>query len=567
VTTSGFEDVLHVGRGQRDDLHALQPRRTAPLVDRERCIGVEERMGANGRTVRPLADRDIERAVQEVRRRGAEAVAVCLLHAPRAPRHERKLAKTLAKALREDGLTVHASADLSADGREAERAATAVLDAYVGPVVTAYVQRVARSMPRGALTVMRSDGGRMSASEVRRAPVRTLLSGPAAGVAAAHALARRLGLEGALSFDVGGTSTDVAWLAGDDPEVQAELSVGAHRASVPSLALETVGAGGGSVVWLDDGGALRVGPASAGADPGPACYGRGGPFTLTDAWLLLQRLPDGLLDGAFPLDPHAAHEVARPLARETGMTVPALARGAVRVAAATTARALRRASTTRGHDPRGGALVAFGGAGPMLAAETAELLDLASVVVPADPGTFAAEGTLVAPLRVDAARAVTRSDAASLARLETALRKEVRARLERQGAQRVRLAVEVEARYAGQGFEVSVPFGKGWAGRFHAQHARRYGFADERREVEVVRLRVRGSGLEHPAARKTRRAPSSRRGTTWRARASLRRAGLEPNDRVFGPARIEEHTATTYVPAGWFARAAQDGVLILERVG
>ncbi len=563
VTTEGFEDVLHVGRGARDDLHALRPGRTEPLVYRADCLGVRERLGAAGETVRALTDREVARVVRAVKRTGAEAVAVCLLHAVREPRHERRLADALRTALGD--VSVHASAEVSADGREAERAATAVLDAYVAPKVAAYVGRIAAALPAGALTVMRSDGGRMSADEVQRAPVRTLLSGPAAGVAAAHALALRLGLDPALSFDVGGTSTDVAWMEGGDVEVQGELVVGPHRASVPSLALETVGAGGGSVVTLDAGGALRVGPSSAGADPGPACYGRGGPFTLTDAWLLLGRLPDALLAGDFPLDRAAAEAAGRPLARGAGVSLGALARGAVRLAAATTARALRRASVARGHDPRGAALVAFGGAGPLLAAETAEHLDLGAVVVPVDPGTFAAEGTLVAPLRFDASRAVVRADGATLKRLAGTLTREVQTRLERQGASRVHAAVEVDARYEGQAFEVAVPWGRTWRSGFHERHARRYGFAAPERVVEVVRMRVRGWGLERPPPRVRRHATERARPRHLAASGGLLRSALSPGDRVTGPGRIEEPTGTTWVEEGWTARCVDGGVLVLER--
>lgn len=566
VVTEGFEDVLAVGRGTRDDLHALAPSRTQPLAARVDCLGVRERIGASGEIVRKLTDREVARVARAVRRTGAQSVAICLLHAVREGGHERRLADGLRHAFREQGLelSVHASAELSADGRESERAATAVLDAYVAPKMAAYIARIADALPPGALTVMRSDGGRMSAEEVRCAPVRTLLSGPAAGVAAAHALALRLGLDPALSFDVGGTSTDVAWLEGVEPEVQGELVVGAHRASVPSLALETVGAGGGSIVTIDAGGALRVGPDSAGADPGPACYGGGGPFTLTDAWLLLARLPDALLAGDFPLDRGASKAAGQPLARESGLSLLALARGAVRVAAATTARALRRASVSRGHDPRGAALVAFGGAGPVLAAETAEHLDLQTVVVPIDPGTFAAEGTLVAPLRFDASRAVTKADAASLKRLASALTREVRQRLEKQGASRVRASVEVDARYAGQAFEVAVPFVASWRSRFHELHAGRYGFASAERPVEIVRMRVRGAGLERAPAR-VARTQSAARGRRRDAQGGLLRSALAPGDRVPGPGRIEERTCTTWVPAGWTARCAEGGELMLER--
>ncbi|MHC5010940.1 MAG: hydantoinase/oxoprolinase family protein [Planctomycetota bacterium] len=566
AVTAGFEDLLEVDRGHRASLHDLHPARTPPLVARARCVGVEERMGAEGRPLRTLSAAGTRRVVRSLEAAAPDAVAVCLLHAARFPRHERVLASALRRAFGRRGPSVHVSTELSADGREVERAATAVLDAFVGPVVAAYVARVARAVPPGALTVMRSDGGRMSSAEVARAPVRTLLSGPAAGVAAAHALAARLPLERALSFDVGGTSTDVAWLEGADLPIRGDLRVGDHRASVPSLALETVGAGGGSEVRLDEGGALRVGPASAGADPGPACYGRGGPFTLTDAWLLLDRLPEALLGGTFPLAREAAERAGRPLARAAGCSLRRLAEGAVAVAAATTARALRRASAAEGRDPRGAALVAFGGAGPLLAAETAVRLGLDMVVVPERPGTFAADGTLVAPLRLDASRAWAGGGAAALRDAGRRLAREVRARLAREGARRVRARIEVDARYAGQAFVVGVPFAARWQEVFHDAHAARYGFSDASRAVEVVGVRARGEGWEEKtgiraaARRAGRTTPRAKRS----ARAHLLRRDLDPGVRLAGPLRVEERTGTTWVPGGWTLEVLPGRELRLE---
>lgn len=311
-----------------------------------------------------------------------------------------------------------------------------------------------------------------------------------------------------------------------------------------------------------------MGPASAGAVPGPACYGHEGPFTLTDAWLLLGRVPEGLLAGDFPLDPAAADRAARPLAREAGCSVRALAEGAVRVAAATTARALRRASVARGHDPRGAALIAFGGAGPLLGAETAALLDLRTVAIPRDPGTFAAEGALLAPLRVDASRGVAGDDEARLPRTYAVLEREVRSRLRREGARRVEVSWEVDARYEGQAFEVTVGFDEVWRKAFHQAHERRYGFATPARRVEPVRVRVRGAGYEQAnAVSRPGRRVGGAQGVLRRARPHVDRAVLEAGDRVRGPVRIEERTGTTWVPRGWEASVVdRTGTLCLERL-
>ncbi|MDA1195772.1 MAG: hydantoinase/oxoprolinase family protein, partial [Planctomycetota bacterium] len=308
VTTRGFEDLPWIGRGTRADLHALSPTRTPPLA--AVAVGVAERASADGRVVLALSAAEVRRVVQRVRAQRPEAIAVCLLHAVSSAVHERRLGRAL-KAL---NVPVYLSSEACADGRELERGQTAVLDAYVGPRLQHYLAAVETAVGRGRLTITRSDGGRMTPAEVARVPARTLLSGPAAGVVAAQALAAAHGVPRVLSFDVGGTSTDVAWIEGEELDIGPSLQVGAHAASVPSVGIETVGAGGGSEVWLDAGGALRVGPQSAGARPGPACYGLGGPFALTDAWLLAGRIPAALLDGALPLDAAAANRAAGPLA-------------------------------------------------------------------------------------------------------------------------------------------------------------------------------------------------------------------------------------------------------------
>jgi len=565
VTTAGFEDLPWIGRGHREDLHALSPARPAPLLEHGRTHGLVERVDARGRVLRSPSKAALRRLRAAVAAGAPEAVAVCLLHAVQNAGHERRVRS----ALKDLGIPVHVSAALCADPREVERATTVVLDAYVSPILRRYLRAVARRLPvdaRRAFTVMRSDGGRMTVREVERAPVRTLLSGPAAGVAAAAELAIRVGEARALSFDVGGTSTDVAWIEGDDLPVRPALRVGAFEASVPSIGLETVGAGGGSVIHLDAGGALRVGPQSAGAEPGPACYGRGGPFTLTDAWLLLGHVPAALLGGEFPLETAAAERAARRLARRVGTTLPRLCQGAVAVAAATTARALRLASVSNGHDPRHAALIAFGGAGPVLAAQTAERLGITRVHVPADPGTFAAEGTLLAPLRADAARVVTAAKPTAFGHIARTLGVRVRKALAREGARRVTLRAEVDARYAGQAYDVTVPFDAHWKKSFHERHAAHYGFADSARPVEGVRLRVRGEGREtraHGGARL--REPARYRTRAVRGKQILTRSSLAVGTRVRGPQRIDEISGTTWVPRGWVAEVPADGLLRLRR--
>ena len=569
ITTAGFEDLPWIDRGHRDDLHALTPSRELPLLTRAASFGLEERLDAEGQALQRPTKTSLLALRRAVAKTKPEAIAVCLLHAVQNDAHER----LVEEALRPLGVPIHLSSRASAEPREVERGTTSVLDAYVSPLLRRYLGAVEDELPgsrRTRLTVMRSDGGRMTVGEVAKAPVRTLLSGPAAGVAAAADLAQRVGEARALSFDVGGTSTDVAWIEGDDLPVRPSLRVGPFEAGVPSIGLETVGAGGGSIVSFDAGGALCVGPQSAGAHPGPACYGHGGPFTLTDAWLLLGRLPDALLDGAFPLDRQAARAAGQALAKQGRISLPRLCAGVVAVAAAATARTLRLASVATGRDPRHAVLIAFGGAGPALACDTAAHLGLSRVYVPTDPGTFAAQGTLLAPLRADAARVTTTLKASRLPAVAKQLAARVRRELEREGARHVVLRTEVDARYAGQAFDVTVPFGARWVAAFHDAHASQYGFADPSRGVECVRIRVRGEGRT-TRRRRSRPDELATRYRTLRLRGPLRgassvdRTRLTQGTRVHGPVRIDEHTGTTWVPDGWTASAPLDGILRIER--
>jgi N-methylhydantoinase A len=567
VATRGFGDLLHIGRGHRDDLHAMAPSRTRPLVPASRCVEVDGRLGAHGESISSLTPASLAAARAALAASGARSIAVCLLHATARGAHEDRVARALAGL----GLPVSVSHRLCADAREVERAETTVLDAYVGPRIRAYVAALAAALPQGALSVLRSDGARMPPAAADREPVRTLLSGPAGGAAAAHALARRLRIARALAFDVGGTSTDVTWIEGRVLPVTTTRRIGGFAMAVPSLDVHSVGAGGGSIVRLDAGGALRVGPESAGADPGPAAYGRGGPFTLTDAHLLLGRLPRALLGGTFPLGVVPARRAGMLLARRAGLSLRAVCEGAVAVAVATTARALRVASAAQGRDPRGASLVAFGGAGGLLAADVARSLGLLEVVVPWSPGTFAAQGARIAPRSLDVSRAVVPgSSAAAVARLARTLGADASAAFGRDGERPAEVRVEADARYRGQSFEIPVAFGAGWERRFHVAHAARHGFRDDARPIEVVRLRARAVGATLPLRVPTLAAARGGRARVRRRPGVAGRVGVVARDDlaagaiVRGPAVVEEDGATTWVPAGAALRAAHDGTLRLR---
>ena len=572
VTTAGFEDVIEIGRQVRPSLYDLEPRRPPPLVPRARRLGVAERALADGRVEQRLDRRAVARLVAAVLRRRPDAVAVSLLHSYAAPRHERLIGRALAGR----GVHLTLSHRLVREHREYERAATVVMNAYVGPAMTRHLGTLARAAS-GGLRVMQSSGGLIRAPTAAAEPVRTILSGPAGGVVGATAAARRARLGPIVTLDMGGTSTDVSLVEGP-LAYRAETSIDGLPVRVPALDIHTVGAGGGSLARLDAGGALRVGPESAGADPGPACYGRGTGPTVTDANLVLGRLVETeFLGGALRVDRGRAVAAIAPLARRLGCSIEEAAAGIVRVATATMERAVRVITIERGHDPRDFTLVAFGGAGGAHAAELAAELGLARVYVPRHPGLLSAWGVLAAETIRDftvTVRATQPPDAAlrgHFRRLERAVVGELR----REALTRPVLERALDVRYAGQAYEVQVPYGVGWRVAFHRRHAELFGHADRRRPLEVVALRVRarGGGVRPPDDPLPRRAgrplPIGSRGVVFAARSwrtsVYRRADLPVGWRVRGPAIVCEYSATTVVPPGWRLHVDRTAGLVLER--
>jgi N-methylhydantoinase A len=503
VTNVGFEHVLHLRRQTRAHLYRPCLEHPPPLVPLERCVGVRGRTGGDGELV-PL-DLDTLPAID------AEAIAVSLLFSFRDADPERRVAAELRR--RYPSAHVVASHEVAPEFREYERASTTAVDAYLGPVLSRYLGALAGACAEAGLPaplVMRSSGGLATLEEAAAHAAFALLSGPAAGVVGAAKLAALAGVENALSFDMGGTSTDVCAIVGGEARREHERLVDGLPVRLPTLAVHTVGAGGGSIVWLDEGGALRVGPESAGADPGPACYGRGGErATVTDANLLLGRLP-AILPGEIALDTSAAE-------RALDGIDPA---GVVDVVNAEMVRALRVVSVEQGLDPRDFALVAFGGAGPLHACELAEELGIATVLVPAAAGVLSALGLAAADERRDTVRTYIGplADAGELPD---------------EG--------EADLRYVGQSFELSVALGLGLAERFHDAHAARYGYADRDRAIELVAVRTADV---RPARPVTISGPSS----TAR-----------------GPQVLELDGATAWVPAGWAGSTDPHGTLILRR--
>jgi N-methylhydantoinase A len=569
LTTHGFEDVLEIGRQARPELYALEPRKPEPPVPAARRLGLPERILVDGRVEQALDRRAVQRAVAAVRSHRAEAVAICLLHSYQNPIHEARMAR----ALRGTGLHVTASHRLLREYREYERLATTVVNAYVGPLMTAHLRRLAGAAP-GGVRVMQSNGGLVGGETAALEPVRTVLSGPAGGVAGAADRARRARFDRVVTLDMGGTSTDVSLVDGATA-YRSETTVAGLPVRVPAVDIHTVGAGGGSLARIDAGGALRVGPESAGADPGPACYGTGTRPTVTDANLVLGRLVETeFLGGGMRLDAARARRALAPIARGLGRSVEAAAAGVVAVVTAAMERALRVITVERGHDPRDFVLVAFGGAGGLHAADLARSLGMRRVYVPRHPGLLSAWGVLSAEVMRDASRTLRRvaPERAVLERGFRALEGQLRRALARDGVARPHLERLLDVRYAGQSYEVSVPYAAGWRHDFHASHRRLFGHAAPDRPLEVVTLRVRARGdrlhlppdrPSHAAALRAVRRRVYFDGRAWSASVH-RREELAAGRRLRGPAVICEYSATTLVPPGWGLTVDAVGGLVLE---
>jgi N-methylhydantoinase A len=590
LTTAGFRDVLEIGTQQRASLYDPRAAKPAPLVPRELRREARERVGPHGETVEPLRREDVERAARAFAAAGVEAVAVAFLFSFADGSHEREAGEILERRL--PGVPVSLSSEVAAELREFPRTSTTALNAALLPLVGGYVERLAALLAeRGVaapLHLMRSNGGVAVAEEVSRLPVGLIASGPAAGVIGAAQLGRLAGLSDVLTFDMGGTTADVSLAPGGRPGLRFRGEAAGHPVSLPQIDVLSVGAGGGSIARVDRFGSLRVGPESAGAEPGPACYGLGGEeATVTDAHVVLGTLdPSHFLGGRLALDRRAARRaVERRVAKPLGLGVEEAAAAVLRIADATMVQALRVISIARGHDPRRAGLVAFGGAGPMHACAIAEELGIPRVVVPRYPGVASALGLLLSDVRHDLARTWVRPLArvrpreleAAIAPLERHAR-ELLADAGFDGA-RGRIEVDLDVRYRGQAYELTVPLRTRPAGAealrtveraFHAAHRRAYGHDRPVEETEIVTVRVRATGKVRvrPEAWSTNGAPrrpgpggASARGPYAVHQRDEVRASLT------GPAIVEQDDSTILVPAGWRLRPGPAGNAILERRG
>lgn len=583
VTTAGFEDAIEIGRQARPKLYDFFFDRVEPLVVRDLRFGVDERTSAEGAILQEPSPDELQKLVTVIQTRKPEAIAVCFLFSFANPQNE----KLVARALEGLGLPLSLSHEILPEFREYERTSTVVMNAYLQPVMQKYLRNLENrlqqktksrtSKPSSSLFVMQSSGGITALETAARQPVRTVLSGPAGGVVGAAAMARRSGFDRIISFDMGGTSTDVALIDREaKPSSQSEIA--GLPIGVPMLDIHTVGAGGGSIARFDAAGALRVGPESAGADPGPICYGRGTQPTVTDANLILGRLrPDRFLGGGFTPDLERTRRVLGDWLKKSGskLSIEQIASGIIRVVNATMEKAIRVVSIERGYDPREFALVAFGGAGGLHACALADALGIPTVIIPALPGGLSAFGILVSDVVKDYSKTVvwTVADKIPFKRLDAefaSLRKKAEKEFRDEAwAGRIEKHLSIDARYRGQGYELNVPYDPGLLRAFRSEHERRYGYSYPNREIEIVtvrlRARIRSRQLGNVDNDRTTVKPQKVAFDGRKVATTVYdRESLVQGRKMRGPAVVTEYSATTLVPAGkrfWLDRA---GNLIIE---
>jgi N-methylhydantoinase A len=591
VTTRGFRDILFLQRHDRRSIYDLRYAKPAPPVRRRDCFEVTERLDAKGNVLLPLDEAEVVRAlIPALAAGGYAAVAICLLSSYASPLHEQRLAELIGSALPD--LRIAPSHAVAPEFREFERASTTLLSAYVQPVIDGYLDRFEARLQgagfAGRFSVMQSNGGRMPAAAMRRNAISALYSGPAAGVVGAIRQAGRSGRGNLITFDMGGTSTDVALVQDGEAALAPETEVDGLPIRTPVLDIVSVGAGGGSLVWIDEGGMLRVGPRSAGAEPGPACYGRGGVLpTVTDAHVVRGTIrSENFLGGTMRLDEAAAHRAFAEIAAKLGTDVRGAAAAAIRLAVANIVRAIQLVSTERGRDPRDYALVPFGGAGPLLAVEIAEELGIAEILVPPNPGVISALGLLSADyVKVYGVTRRMALDAAApdaLREAEAELRRGAEAEFRSLALDGpLEYGLEADMRFVGQAFEIPVAIEQAvlpgltaaeLAERFTAAHRRVYLHGGEPgRKTEIVSLRysVRRRLDEQPEVAEREGGAGGGTATVRAADGATLETRLVPaagfSGSLPGPALIEGYSSSTWVPPGWAARRDEAGNLILRR--
>jgi N-methylhydantoinase A len=577
VTTAGFEDIICIGRQARSHLYDWFATPPPCIVPAEMRFGIAERTASDGTILRSPEDYELRELVERVRASGAESIAICLLFSFANPQNEIAVARALCSL----GLPISVSHVILPEFREYERASTVTVNAYLGPKAGSYLQRLDANLRRLSLCagfdVMQSSGGIIPASFAAEQPVRTVLSGPAGGVIGAYLIARKAGFSRIIAFDMGGTSTDVCLVDENEggPRSTNDAQISQMPISVSMLDIHTIGAGGGSLARFDNAGILHVGPESAGANPGPICYGRGTQPTVSDANLVLGRLhPEHFLGGNVRLDCDRARSYMEQ-ARADMATVEEFSDGIVLLAEAAMERAIRVISVERGYDPREFTLVAFGGAGPLHACALAKALQMPRVLIPACPGALSALGILLADTVRDYSKTVMLQSGTDL-RPHFGELENLAGIAPQFGEMSALAARSLDLRYVGQGYELNVPFIPDFVQSFHRMHQKRYGYADERKTVEVVNVRLRvtipGEAFNLPAFTprngdaaqaliETRRMIFAGKNCTGKV---YQRERLEPGDRLDGPAIVVEYSATTVVPPGWTALVDAYKNLVME---
>ena len=579
ITTSGHEDVIEIGRQARSSLYDLFICRESPLVPQVLKWGVKERVTATGEVVSGVKKSDLKKISTKLKRQGIESAAVCFLFSYKNPANE----EAVMNELQQSGIHVSASCRILPEYREYERFSTTVVNAYVSPVMSRYITSLEDGLGTNNISIMQSNGGSISTGNAKGKAVNCILSGPAGGVIGASEIAKLTGIKKIISFDMGGTSTDVS-LCDGDIRLTTQTVVSGMPIKIPVIDMNTVGAGGGSLAYVDPGGALRVGPQSAGADPGPVCYGKGKKITVTDANLFLGRIsPEHFLGGRMRLKTDMVSKFMKVLAKKLGMTPVRAAEGIIDVANANMERAIKVISVEKGFDVRDYALVSFGGAGGLHACELAGRLSMKKVLVPKNAGVLSALGMTVADIVKDYSRSVLLKVGESGYRELVKLFKPLESKgvkdvlSEGVGKNRIKIENSVDMRYMGQAHELNLPFKKSFLDDFHKLHKRSYGYANRDYSIEVANIRVRVAGkTRKPVMKRRPKGSLAKRKVIgkkvkcffrgkWLKADILDRNRVQKRSRINGPALIVEDTSTTFLAPEYICNIDDYDNLIIEK--
>ena len=578
ITNEGFEDIIYIGRQNRKELYNLSYRRKPPLVPEELRFGVKCRVNSKGEILEELDIKQVKDVIKKLKSQNVEAVAVSFLFSFLNDEHE----KIVEKLLKKEGFYVSPSYRVIPEFREYERASTVVVNAYVMPKMEKYISFLEEKLSeKDHLRIMQSNGGSISPKTTKEEPVRTVLSGPAGGVVGAYQIGKQAGFDRLITFDMGGTSTDVSLIDRKIP-FTTDTEISDMPIKVPVIDIHTVGAGGGSIAYIDEGGALNVGPESAGADPGPVCYGKGDKITVTDANLFLGRLvPEFFLGGNMKLHKDRTESYMKDLAKKAGISPVELAEGIITVANAKMEKAIRVISVERGFNPQDFVLFSFGGAGGLHAVFLAKSLGIPKVFIPKNPGILSATGMLLADILKDYSTTVMLSQREaiyqSIGKLFVPLEERAILELKEEGVQNIRLEKYLDVRYKGQSFEIVIPFEKDFIELFHKEHERLYGYCDKKREVEVVNIRLRAIGeIEKPQFEEIKKGDRKIESSAVLGEKDIIFGGksvktkiidrdkLLANNVIDFPAVVVEYSSTTVIPPGAKGEVDIYGNLIID---